>query len=367
MFDFFKKKEPEICEKLNNIYPKLKEIYNFSSISDEKKRFLEEKINKFGYLNISYQKALNTLSNCEILYGIELKLKKNKIYDGKNCIFKSEDMSPSKRFGYNNSTWFNKEQHNIKLINLAALKDGNKTKETGIFIDWLRQILILPSGKEDCGVLSTTIYLTPFHPREFECSYIIQSFKPDKKLNSKELEENLGLNVEEQIKLFIQLAQLCGHSVIYDILPQIGRFSDIVLANPFCVRWFNVNSLSNSLKAYVDTISLDKEIEADEEDINFVKDMYKKTLCSQIDDLSDFYLKIYNLIDKKVFEKKKEFSEIMLSKSSQDQIQKDVKNLIEKTNGIKIKSENDINNHGQIVEKLIEKVIGQLPVVLGIL
>src|SRR5574344_1348763 len=45
----------------------------------------------------------------------------------------------------------------------------------------------------------------------------------------------------------------------------------------------------------------------------------------------------------------------MLSKSSQDQIQKDVKNLIEKTNGIKIKSENDIKNHGQIVEKIIEK------------
>ena len=36
---------------------------------------------------------------------------------------------------------------------------------------------------------------------------------------------NIGINGKEQIQLFVALAQLAGHPVIYDVFPQNGRFS----------------------------------------------------------------------------------------------------------------------------------------------
>lgn len=45
------------------------------------------------------------------------------------------------------------------------------------------------------------------------------------------------MDAKEQVKTFITLSQLAGHPVIYDILPQTGRFSKAVLANPEIARW----------------------------------------------------------------------------------------------------------------------------------
>ena len=160
----------------------------------------------------------------EILYGLEIKWSLNNIFDSKIFSFKNIEISPAARNGYKNSDWIKKEQHNIKLINLAGLGDGNKTEETGKFIDWLRQVLILPAGKTEKGILSTTIYLIPFHPREFGCAYLPTSTDVSPNLEDKKLTEILGLDTKAQVKLFIELAQLAGHPVIYDVLPQTGRF-----------------------------------------------------------------------------------------------------------------------------------------------
>jgi len=37
------------------------------------------------------------------------------------------------------SSWLQKEGHDIKLINLAGLGDGNKSSGCGKFMDWLRE------------------------------------------------------------------------------------------------------------------------------------------------------------------------------------------------------------------------------------
>ena len=49
----------------------------------------------------------------------------------------------------------------------------------------------------------------------------------------------INKNPEDQIKLFITLAQLAGHPVIYDVLPQTSRFSKMVLSNPYIARWLH--------------------------------------------------------------------------------------------------------------------------------
>ena len=56
--------------------------------------------------------------------------------------FENNMISPAQRAGYTDGSWLNREQHNVKLINLAGLKDGNETQEPGKLIDWLRQVLI---------------------------------------------------------------------------------------------------------------------------------------------------------------------------------------------------------------------------------
>ena len=38
------------------------------------------------------------------------------------------------------------EGHDIKLINLAGLGNGNYAETPGKFFDWIKQILILPTG-----------------------------------------------------------------------------------------------------------------------------------------------------------------------------------------------------------------------------
>ena len=83
-------------------------------------------------------------------------------------------------------------------------------------------------GNEENGVLPTTIYLIPFHPREFGCAYLPTASSVSEKLEDLTITEKTGLNADGQVKMFVAMTQLAGHPVIYDILPQTGRFSKIV-------------------------------------------------------------------------------------------------------------------------------------------
>ena len=118
-------------------------------------------------------------------------------------------------------------------------------------MDWLRQLLILPTGNKSNNIFGTTMYLIPFHPREFGCAYLPTASCVSPNLEDKSIFEKTGLNADEQVKMFIKMTQLAGHPVIYDILPQTGRFSKFVLANPQVARWYDITELQKQLLAKV--------------------------------------------------------------------------------------------------------------------
>ena len=218
----FKKRECETAKdvELNRVYEELKKVYTFDSIPEIRKKYLSMHIQKYGYLTYSYQKALDELTNEETLFALEEKWKQNNIFKDGKFHFKNNQISPLARNQEKNSDWFKKEGHNIKLINLAALGNGNQSSEPGKFFDWLKQLLILPTGNLAGKIYNTTIYLIPFHPREFGCAYLPKSSEVSSKLKDKEIEELTGMDAKAQVQTFIEMAQLAGHPVIYDILKE---------------------------------------------------------------------------------------------------------------------------------------------------
>ena len=137
MFNFFKvSAQSEICNELNIIYKSLKSIYDFSTISAARKEYLTDLITKYGYLPYPFRKAQEELTPNEVLFGLEIKWLQNKVFDGEKFIFKNDKRSVLARKNIKNSDWLKKEGHDIKLITLSALSDGNKTNKTGKFLDW---------------------------------------------------------------------------------------------------------------------------------------------------------------------------------------------------------------------------------------
>ena len=235
MLDFlFKKREAEkYSDKLNSLYGLLKSKYG--EVSAERKSELSEILEKNGYYSYPYYYALENLTDAETLFCLEYKWTQNGVFKDGLFVFDNDNVSVLKRNNITDSSWIKREGHDIKLINLAGL--GNRKKEAGKFIDWLKQLAMLPTGNLKDGIFNTTIYLIPFHPREFGCAYLPKSSEVSPELLDKDLMEYTGLDAKGQLKTFIQMAQLAGHPVIYDILPQTGRFSKAVLANPCIARW----------------------------------------------------------------------------------------------------------------------------------
>ncbi len=361
---FFKNQEPDKAKEISALYKKLKEIYKYEEISEEKKQFLTEEIEKYGYLRSPHIKALEELTPAETLFGLEIKWKQNGIFENNHFKFHNNQISPVVRAGITNSDWIKKEQHSIKLINLAALGDGNTTHEVGKFIDWLKQILILPAGNLEKNVLATTAYLIPFHPREFGCAYLPSSASVSPNLEDKLVNEATGLNAKEQVKLFIKLAQLAGHPVIYDVLPQTGRYSKVVLSRPHVARWFDVYALMKQIEEEVDKIGEKLIEEFDSEDIELTKKIYKKTLYCGSNDLSDYYKVIYDRIEKELEDKKRVLSEKMATKAEQIKLQKRAKEIVasvHNTNPSKISREKHITKQGQAIQTLIKEGLWTAP------
>ena len=368
MFDFlFWKKKNTIDNKqeiLNNIYSKLREKYNPDSISDKRKNFLKDKIELYGYLNYPYVMALEELTEAEIIFGLEIKWKQNKVFKDGKFQFKNEEISPLARNNVKNSEWFKKEGHDIKLINLAGLGDGNKTKDTGKFMDWLRQLLILPTGNLDNGIFNTTIYLIPFHPREFGCAYLPRSSEVSEKLFDQDIYELTGLDVKQQVQTFIEMAQLAGHPVIYDILPQTGRFSKAVLANPSIARWFDIPALDKAILDNIDNIADNLKGAYDSEDLNVIKDIYKQSQSGGVGTLSDHYQTLFEAMDEEMIQCRKQLCDKMCEKASQDEIHKRVRVIVSKILGVKPNdklSEDDITKQIDIIKALIDEGLWPAP------
>ncbi len=363
----FKKNENQCAQdaQLNNVLEGLKKVYSYDSIPEIRKKYLSMHIKKYGYLTYSYQKALEELTNEETLYALEEKWTQNNVFKDGQFHFKNNQISVLARNQEKNSDWFKKEGHNIKLINLAALGNGNKSSDTGKFFDWLKQLLILPTGNKDNHIYNTTIYLIPFHPREFGCAYLPKSSEVSSKLKDNEIEELTGLDAKGQVQTFIKMAQLAGHPVIYDILPQTGRFSKFVLANPQVARWYDITELQRQLTAKVDEVAEFLSKDHDQDDIQIVKDIYIQRLQGNSGDLSPAFQELYNNFEGIMIEHKKQFSNAMLSRNYQTKIHKRVKDLIAKIhefkNDKKKLEESDITKQLESIQLLMNEGLWPAP------
>lgn len=354
MFKLFDKKvEVRKDEFLNEVYAKLKEYTHFNELTEDRKKQLRSIVEKYGYLNYPHLKALEELSAAETLCALEVKWENNGIFkDGKFC-FENNQVSPLARNNIKNADWLKKEGHDIKLINLAALGNGNYSETPGKFFDWVKQILILPTGNLKRNIFNTTVYLIPFQPRDFGCAYLPTSSDVSPNLNDENIEKTLNYNVKEQVQLFIEFAQLAGHPVIYDVLPQAGRFEKVVLANPQVARWYNINELIQKICARVDELELNGEYS--KEDINIAKDLYKQILKSGAGEISTTYKEICDEINEELVEFRKQISNEMSEKKSQEKLVKQVKEIVANTLNVKPTKhleEQDITDSGVVINAL---------------
>lgn len=368
MLEFlFGKKEQETARdvNLNKIYDELKKAYPFDSIPELRKKYLSMHIQKYGYLTYSFQKAQEELTNEETLFALEEKWKQNNVFKNGKFSYRQNQISVLARHQEKNSDWFKKEGHNIKLLNLAALGNGNESKETGKFFDWLKQLLILPSGNLENHIYNTTIYLIPFHPREFGCAYLPKSSEVSSKLKYEYIEEITGLDAKGQVQTFIEMAQLAGHPVIYDILPQTGRFSKFVLANPQVARWYDITELQKQLTAKVDEVAEFLSKDHDQDDIQIAKDVYIQRMQGNSGELSPAFQELYNNFDGIMIEHKKKFSNAMLEHSYQLKIQKRVREIVTRVHEFKKDKqkleEKDITKQIDTIQALMQEGLWPAP------
>ena len=347
-----KKKVEDISIKLNEELSSLKKVYNIETLTKEQTKTIDEELSKYGYIRRSHQNALTSLSPEEVVYALFKIFELNNTFNDNKITVNNETISPAIRAGYKDSTWLQKEQHNIKLINLAALGNGNDSDTPAKFIDWIKQLVTLPAGNIKNGILATTVYLIPFHPREFGCAYLPTSSDVSPNLEDKFIKENLGLSAKDQVKLFIQLAQLAGHCVIYDILPQTGRFSKAVLANPFIARWFDIKQLISQ------SIDAANEISASNE----LVEIFKNELQGIKVDIDENLKEQYEKFAKQVLDKQKVFTTQMMNKNVQDSIVARVRDIVSQVNNKKdISKESDIADQGATIGKLIEQGLWPAP------
>lgn len=368
MLEFlFGKKEQETARdvNLNKIYDELKKAYPFDSIPELRKKYLSMHIQKYGYLTYSFQKAQEELTNEETLFALEEKWKQNNVFKNGKFSYRQNQISVLARHQEKNSDWFKKEGHNIKLLNLAALGNGNESKETGKFFDWLKQLLILPNGNLENHIYNTTIYLIPFHPREFGCAYLPKSSEVSSKLKDEYIEEITGLDAKGQVQTFIEMAQLAGHPVIYDILPQTGRFSKFVLANPQVARWYDITELQKQLTAKVDEVAEFLSKDHDQDDIQIAKDVYIQRMQGNSGELSPAFQELYNNFDGIMIEHKKKFSNAMLEHSYQLKIQKRVREIVTRVHEFKKDKqkleEKDITKQIDTIQALMQEGLWPAP------
>lgn len=358
-FLFKKKTDSKRSEAVNTMYKALKSLYNTDNIPQDRREYLTDLMNKYGYIPYSYHRANDELSNEEVLFVLEQKWAQNGVYN--NGEFEFSNSSVLARNNVTNSNWIQKEGHNIKLINLAGLGDNNAEK-TGTMMNWLRQLAILPTGNLESGIFNTTMYLIPFHPREFGCAYLPSSSEASAVLADEKLKELTEADATEQVRVFINFAQLAGHPVIYDVLPQTGRFSKAVLANPHIARWYDINGLVNELDKYIDKAAQDLSSELNVDDLNLVKEMYKQSMRTGSATLTDYYKEIYDRLDEELLEAKKFLSASMLERNIQDKLHKKVRGIISQVMGTSKKlEEQDIVNQGLITQALIHEGMWPAP------
>ena len=339
------------AKSLSEFFSSLKEIYDVD-LNDKKTNDIVEIVKKEGYLPLSHIEVLENLTTGQIIAGLEEKFKQNNVYDGNN--FKYNNLSPVVRAGFKDSSWIKKEQHTIKLINLCALGNGNKENAPAKFIDILAQILTLPSGVAENNILNATIYMVPFHPREFGCAYLPKSSEVTEALCDKTIQKIFGLNAKQQVQALLAFAQLAGHPIMYDVLPQTARYAKSVLAKPNIARWFDIKELIKKIKLEIDKLDC-----ADK-----MKQILKSYLVGDYCEIDRKLQVDYENALEQLIDKKKEFSNEMLTRENQDILHARVKEIIAKELGRNPEEdfeEKDITIQNKLIEKLITEGLWPAP------
>lgn len=347
---------------IKDVFPKLLQIYGISEVKEERKKYLTETIEKFGYLPYPHYKALEELTDGEVVFALVKILEQEGVCQNSKLVNFSNPSVLSRR-KIKNSNWFKKETHNIKLLSLSALGNGNVSDKTATFIQWLAQLICLPRGNKMLNILGDTIYLLPFHPREFGCAYLPMSSEISPKMEDDKIVKFLGLRAKAQVQLFITLAQLSGHPVIYDILPQTGRFSKIVLSRPYVARWANIKELTSQYVAALDQVIEDIKIanKFNEDELENTKTNYIEILNGSDYMYRDYQKPIVEAIELYMKDIKINLANNMAQKQVQDDIVKKVSLIIENINGKKAYKEDDITCQKDIINALINEGYWPMP------
>ena len=349
-------------EELTTLLSKLAKIYRIEELDNDRKKYLQKTIRKYGYLPYPQFKVLQELTPAETIYSLVEKLVWAKTFIA-NKIIDFDNPSVLARKKIKNSNWFKKEGHNIKLLSLSGLGDGNSQNSTGKFLDWLKCLITLPVGNENLGILPTTLYLIPFTRREFDCAYLQKSSEVSEKLQDDNLMKFFGLDADKQVKLFIELAQLCNHPVIYDILPQTARFSKIVLAKPTVARWMDINDLMSNLIGYLGAITAQimQKREFKDEDVMETQKLYIENLKGNHRRYNATQQKIADIIEEEIKEHKIWISYEMSFEEKQNTLIKRVNDIIFSVLGKHPKSEKDITKQDEITSALIKEGLWTMP------
>ena len=343
------------AKELDVLIAKICRIYDVDDIEPQRHSYLCETMDKYGYIPYPQFKVLQELTPAEAMFCLIKKLEIAKTFINSKFI---DFTNPSalKRNNIKDSNWFKREGHNIKLLSLSALGDGNTSDKAGHFIDWVKCLITLDGGNMEFGIFPATLYLIPFTKREFDCAYLPKSNEVSQNLQDDNLMKFLGLDAEAQVKLFIELAQLAGHPVIYDVLPQTARFSKAVLANPEIARWVDINELTSSITGYLNALCvqvMQKRIYKDN-DVLEVQKLYIENLKGNS--------KKYNALQQKIIDEiendLKEYKILASYKMSFEQKQKELADkayeIICAVNKNAPKSEDDIINQDEITQALIK-------------
>ena len=125
------------AEELGVLLAKIAQIYDIQNISQDRKVYLSKCIKRYGYLPYPQFKVLQELTDAEAIFCLIKKMANAKTFV-ENKIISFKNPSYLARKNIKNSSWFKHEGHNIKLLSLSALGDGNSTDSPANFIDWIK-------------------------------------------------------------------------------------------------------------------------------------------------------------------------------------------------------------------------------------
>lgn len=320
---------------------------------------IQAQVRRYGYLPYSYQRALRELSAADALAGLAEKFRQNQVFEqGQFCF---TELSAVRRAGYRDARWLQREQHLLKLTNLLALGE-RQPGERARFEDWLKYLLVLPAGNLAAGVLATTVYFLPFQERDLGSAYIPHSSAVSPLLADQNLP---GLDAEEQVRYFLAFCQLAGHPLMYDVLPQTGRFSRLVLAKPYLARWFDLAALNAALRQAIERIAagwqprLPNGVAAalTALELDRLNGLQRPAPIEVAPWLAPFQAK--------VLEVKRQLSVEMATAGPQAALQQRVREVVAQVEGWEMASEHaaesDIAQQGQIIERLLARELWTAP------